>query len=213
MVKIAATSLFTEHHWLNWAEPNVLLPYVTENSQPRKRRLLLCAFCRQFPEVIADEHLLAPLLTAERYADGRASTAELAAEHPLEGRVDPSWPRGDRKRVAALSVSRAVDKAAWCHSEAVAEIDKKKHCDLIRDIFGNPFRPAAVQAAWLRWNGGTVPGLARSIYEGHRFRDMPILHDALLDAGCDDQDILDHCKAPGPHVRGCWVLDLLLGKE
>jgi hypothetical protein len=70
-----------------------------------------------------------------------------------------------------------------------------------------------IDPAWLRWNDGTVPCLARSICEGCRFQDMPILHDALLDAGCDDQDILDHCKAPGPHVRGCWVLDLLLGQE
>jgi hypothetical protein len=66
---------------------------------------------------------------------------------------------------------------------------------------------------WLRWNDGTVSRLARSIYEERRFGDLPILHDALLDAGCDNQDILDHCKAPGPHVRACWVLDLLLGKE
>jgi hypothetical protein len=70
-----------------------------------------------------------------------------------------------------------------------------------------------IDPAWLRWNGGTVPGLARSIDEGRRFGDLPVLHDALLDAGCDDTDILDHCKAPGPHARGCWVLDLLLGKE
>jgi hypothetical protein len=58
-----------------------------------------------------------------------------------------------------------------------------------------------------------VPRIARGIYEGHRFEDLPILHDALLDAGCDNQDVLDHCKDPGPHVRACWVLDLLLGKE
>jgi hypothetical protein len=70
-----------------------------------------------------------------------------------------------------------------------------------------------VDPAWLRWNDGTVPRLARSIYEGCRFGDLPILHDALLDAGCGNQDILDHCQAPGPHVRGCWLLDLLLNKE
>jgi hypothetical protein len=67
--------------------------------------------------------------------------------------------------------------------------------------------------SWLRWNDGTVPRLAQAIYEGRRFGDMPILHDALLDAGCDDQDILDHLRSPGPHVRGCWVIDLNLGKE
>jgi pSer/pThr/pTyr-binding forkhead associated (FHA) protein len=70
-----------------------------------------------------------------------------------------------------------------------------------------------VDPAWLRWNDGTVPRLAQAIYEERRFEAMPLLHDALLDAGCDNQDILYHCKEPGPHVRECWVLDILLGKE
>jgi hypothetical protein len=87
-------------------------------------------------------------------------------------------------------------------------------CQLLRCVFGNPFKlRTTIDPAWLRWNDETVPRIARSVYEEHRFGKLPILHDALLDAGCDDQDILDHCQAPGPHVRGCWVLDLLLGKE
>jgi hypothetical protein len=80
-------------------------------------------------------------------------------------------------------------------------------------LMGNPLNPRpTIDPAWLRWNDETVPRIARSIYEDRRFGDMPVLHDALLDAGCDDQDILDHCQAPGPHAQGCWVLDLLLGK-
>jgi hypothetical protein len=70
-----------------------------------------------------------------------------------------------------------------------------------------------IDPVWLRWNDRTVLRLTAAIYEGHRFGDLPLLHDALLDAGCDNEDILDHCRHPGPHVRGCWVLDLLLGKE
>jgi hypothetical protein len=92
--------------------------------------------------------------------------------------------------------------------------EKDTHAVLLRDIFGNPFRPRPViDPTWLRWNDGTVPRLAQAIYEARRFDDLPILHDALLDAGCDDQDILDHLRSPGPHVRGCWVIDLILGKE
>ena len=64
----------------------------------------------------------------------------------------------------------------------------------------------------LRWNGGTLTGLARTIYEGRRFAELPILADALEDAGCDDDDLLAHCRGGGEHVRGCWVLDHLLGK-
>ena len=81
---------------------------------------------------------------------------------------------------------------------------------LIRDIFGNPFRPVAFSPAW---RTDTVVSLARQMYESHEFGAMPILADALQDAGCDDDDILNHCRGPGPHVRGCWVVDLVLGKE
>jgi hypothetical protein len=92
--------------------------------------------------------------------------------------------------------------------------EQAAQASLLRDVIGNPFRPRpTLDPAWLRWNDGTVARLARGIYEERRFQDMPILHDALLDSGCDNQDILDHCEGPGPHVRGCWVLDLLLGKE
>jgi hypothetical protein len=85
--------------------------------------------------------------------------------------------------------------------------------DLVRDIFGNPFRPSYLDPAWLAWRGGVIPKLARTIYDERCFTDLPILADALQEAGCTDPDILGHCRGPGPHVRGCWVLDLLLGKE
>jgi hypothetical protein len=91
--------------------------------------------------------------------------------------------------------------------------ERGEQARLLRCIFGNPFRPAAVQAAWLRWNDGTVSRLARSIYEGRRFGDMPVLGDALLDAGCGDSDMLSHAHEAGAHTRGCWLLDLLLKKQ
>ena len=84
---------------------------------------------------------------------------------------------------------------------------------LLRDIFGNPFRPTTLNPAWLTWNQGTVVQIAQHIYDERKFEDLPILSDALIDAGCDNPDIIAHCRAPCPHVRGCWVLDLLLGKE
>ena len=83
--------------------------------------------------------------------------------------------------------------------------------DLVRDVFGNPFAPTQLfDPAWLT---STVLALAKGIYEERAFDRMPILADALQDAGCDSADILDHCRGPGPHVRGCWVVDLVLGKE
>ena len=85
---------------------------------------------------------------------------------------------------------------------------------MLRDIFGPlPFRPVTLDTRWLTWNHGTVPAIAHRMYEERAFHDLPILADALEDAGCTDADILAHCRQPGEHVRGCWVVDLLLGKE
>jgi hypothetical protein len=71
----------------------------------------------------------------------------------------------------------------------------------------------AVGPSWLAWNDGTVVKLAQGIYDDRAFDRLPVLADALEEAGCDDADILDHCRRPGEHVRGCWVVDLLLGKK
>jgi hypothetical protein len=84
---------------------------------------------------------------------------------------------------------------------------------LLRDIFGNPFRTVTLDPAWLAWNGGTVRKLAQAVYDDRAFDRLPILADALEDAGCTDGEILAHCRSGGEHVRGCWVVDLLLGKE
>jgi hypothetical protein len=86
---------------------------------------------------------------------------------------------------------------------------------LIRDIFGNPFAaPPPFDPSWLQWNDGTVRRIAESIYAERAFARMPVLADALLDAGCDNDDILSHCREPGAvHARGCWVVDLLTGRQ
>ena len=85
---------------------------------------------------------------------------------------------------------------------------------MVRDVFGNPFRPRTpADPSWLAWNGGVVRELARAAYSDRCFTDMALLADALEDAGCADADLLGHLRGPGPHVRGCWAVDLLLGKE
>jgi hypothetical protein len=82
------------------------------------------------------------------------------------------------------------------------------HC-----IFGNPFRHVTINPTWLASNEGTVRRIAQTIYHDRALDRMPILADALTDAGCDNEDILSHCRSEGPHVKGCWVVDTLLGKE
>jgi hypothetical protein len=86
---------------------------------------------------------------------------------------------------------------------------RKRLCDLIRDLCGYPCRPVALDSAW---QTPAVAALAQTIYDERRFSDLPILADALEEAGCDNADMLAHCRGPGPHARGCWVVDLLLGK-
>jgi hypothetical protein len=89
-------------------------------------------------------------------------------------------------------------------------VERVRQCSLLRDIFGNPFRPVSVDPAWLT---ETVVALAEGIYHERAFDRMPILADALEDTGCDNADMLNHCRQPGEHVRGCWVVDLLTGRK
>ncbi|WP_020475697.1 hypothetical protein [Zavarzinella formosa] len=102
------------------------------------------------------------------------------------------------------------DEASVTYTGPVYAAESEAHCRIIRDIFGNPFRPIAFDTAW---RTADVLGIAEGIYDDRAFGRLPILADALEDAGCDDPDILSHCRGPGPHARGCWVVDLALGKE
>jgi hypothetical protein len=80
---------------------------------------------------------------------------------------------------------------------------------LLRDIFPNPYRPPSLAPAWRTEN---VLAVARTMYEARDFTDLPVLADALAEAGCTAADVLDHCRKPGLHVRGCWVVDGLLDR-
>jgi hypothetical protein len=90
---------------------------------------------------------------------------------------------------------------------------RQQCADILRDLFGNPFRPVAVDPSWLAWQDGTVRALAQNIYDEQVFADLPVLADALEEAGCQHRPILEHCRRPARHVRGCWVLDLLLSRQ
>jgi hypothetical protein len=88
--------------------------------------------------------------------------------------------------------------------------DSTQFASDFRDIFANPFRPVTLAPSW---QTETVVALATGIDADRAFDRMPVLADALEDAGCDYADVLSHCRGEGPHVRGCWVVDLMLGKE
>jgi hypothetical protein len=108
--------------------------------------------------------------------------------------------------------------AAACEGEGIVDgsraAEQIAQVALLRDIFGNPFRPAPpFTPTVLAWNDGTARGLARAIYDESAFDRLPILADALEEAGCTNPDMLAHCRRAGPHVRGCWLVDMILLNE
>ena len=112
----------------------------------------------------------------------------------------------------AWGIMYAAKKSSRTHDlpQKVKAPEFAQQAGLLRDIFGNPFRPVALDPIWLT---SDVVALARGIYDDRAFDRMPILADALQDAGCNHDDVLTHCRdANAVHVRGCWVVDLLLGK-
>ena len=117
-------------------------------------------------------------------------------------------------RARAIAVAARNPSAVYerrLHQALVAE--QAHQADLVREVIGNPFRPESIDVAWLTANDRAVTRIAEGIVQGGTLGDLPILADALEDAGCTSRAILDHCRAPGPHGAGCWVLDFLLGKS
>ena len=156
------------------------------------------------------------------------TVARIALEEPGHGLHFPDGsdePTLCHNAAAALASEACnqvrVSRWKWLWAEFIAGYpwervfrgERKAQATLLRDILGNPFHPTAVDPAWLAWNAGTIVSLAQAIYDDRAFDRLPILADALEEAGCDDPDILAHCRQPSVHVRGCWVVDLLLGKE
>ena len=96
------------------------------------------------------------------------------------------------------------------NSEDESESEMGKQIELLREVVGNPFCPVTVDPKWVT---PTVKKLAQFAYDKRHFDDLPILADVLEEAGCEDVEILEHCRSEAPHMRGCWVIDLLLGKQ
>jgi hypothetical protein len=96
--------------------------------------------------------------------------------------------------------------------QPVTESELGTHLAFLHDCLGNPFRPVPLDTAWLAWAGGAVPNLAQAIYAERAFERMPILADALEEAGCTNAEILDHCRGRDGHVRGCWLVDSILAR-
>jgi hypothetical protein len=206
----------TEEEWEACDDAQKLLNSLATRDT-RRCRLFFCACCRRISPLLTPLALQA-VEVSERFADADATRDELLGVQPKA----PGWSRGfglnmDAGTAVALTVElpegydhlrRAAQWVAAATHDVPAEW--RAQGDLFRDIFGNPFRSVTFDP---EWRTSTAVALARQMYESRDFGAMPILADALQDAGCDTDDILSHCRGPGPHVRGCWVVDLVLGKE
>jgi hypothetical protein len=137
-----------------------------------------------------------------------AKSTALRADHILT--AEALSPRSNDYLLYQMGKDIEFEEEELAVAEEASAKVKASQVLLIHDIFGNPFRPVEFDP---EWRTSTVVSLAQQMYDEREFGPMPILADALQDAGCADENILSHCRGPGPHVRGCWVVDLILGKE
>jgi hypothetical protein len=202
----------TEAEWQRCTIPDPMLTHLGERASERKLRLFAVACSRRVQHLIHEPGSLKALEVAERFADGRADRRALRRAYEtaygwyLYSDADP-----DGYFAYPLASERAL-VAAQCVPAPTSE-ELLAQAELLRELFGNPFWPVAVDPGWLAWNRGTVVQMARCIYEDQQFAELPYLADALEESACTDSAILKHCRQPGEHVRGCWVVDLLLGKD
>lgn len=214
----------TEQELLDGKDVQAMLEFVHDKASDRKFRLFACACCRLVWSLLANEHCRRAVEISERAADDPSAMTELATacKAVWDANRDArgfSHPEGSRKGAAYMAAAYASTGKMW-HVAKLADCTRTlaarssfatKQFDILCDILGPiPFHPFAIDPAWL---SPTVSAVARTIYERRQFRDMPVLSDALQEAGCTDPDILQHCRGPGPHVKGCWLLDLLLAKS
>jgi hypothetical protein len=152
-------------------------------------------------------------LLLKTWAKHRASSAVWEARKGNARKAANAYRRAARA-IGSVEVAAKAAKAKFTffvidwEATATAELNAPAH--LFRDIFGNPFHPVSIDPAW---QTAAVLSIAQAIHAQRAFDRMPILADALEDAGCTHTEIFNHCRQPAEHVRGCWVVDFLLGKE
>jgi hypothetical protein len=209
----------TEAEWLACNNPGQMLQFVHDRVSARKLRLFAVACCRRVWHEMTDDRSRAAVEVVERLADGLASDNERLEARRQAHRVRP------RGRLATSHSARAAffitqedahyaaDQGSWYAADLAPNGERRDGADqahLLREVVGNPFLPVALS---LNSFSSTIATLAEAIYEERAFDRLPILADALEEAGCSDAAILAYCRGPGPHVRGCWVIDLLTGRQ
>lgn len=227
-----------ESDWINCTDPSALLKYIRPNASRRKLRLFAVGCCRRVQHLVIDEAKDAINL-AERYADGEVEESVRRITRGNAYMFDwvhpPAFPyeeiahaRGCAKQSVCFVLARKGIEAALnssyyalfaatqysrnigIESDLADQTEQKYQCDILRDIFRNPFRELAFDPLW---RTPEVINLAMSIYKNQSYECMPELREALMSAGCGEEAIIQHCQKDVLHVRGCWLIDLILEKK
>jgi hypothetical protein len=234
-----AEASMTEQQWLECVDPHPMLQFLGDKIDDRRYRLFVVACCRriwnllpgvsrrcievgeQFADGLANEKDLQEVDEQRRRDTSPLPNESIAALITADVSVTIPLHWGDAATAvywAAWAV--AVTRTGAQDLSAKDLNEQAEQCRLVREICGNPFRPVAIDPSWLSWNDGTVKKIVRQMRmtsELERvvsapstcFESLPVLADALEDAGCRDEALLAHCRQSEPHVHGCWALDLL----
>jgi hypothetical protein len=230
----------TETDWLTSTDPEAMLSSLQSRAGERSLRLFACACMRRYRFLLRDAESRHGVEVAERFAEGMASRDELRNAHNRIPYYLPSisaqeavrsavfWATADDAYLSACRVATTLRIAAI--ATALSQVEPLNRSDsenraafgarqaeenvqamLLREVFANPFvwRPS-LDSVVLAWNNGLVRRLAQVIAVNQCWAELPILADALLDAGCSDEGLLQHCRQPNDHVRGCWAIDHIL---
>jgi hypothetical protein len=146
---------------------------------------------------------------AQLFSPGYNAALASAAEAAEGVRVAALYRSFGANRGEAIIRSTPSPEAG----EVALQAEQHAQCELLREIFHGPCRAVFFRCAWTTWRDGVARQMAHAIYNERAFERLPILADALEEAGCDSAELLAHLRGPGPHCRGCWALDLVLGKE
>ena len=226
----------TEAEWLSSNYTEKLLNFLNGKVSNRKLRLFSVGCCKYIQHLMPEPQCQDAVSTAERFADGLVDDCSLSLAADVANRIAAAnntnshgryWAARAAAYSATLNAHEAAVGAVSTYYMAVLSAGPSPQEDMparnaisdnayrlfkiLRfDIFGNPFRFVSFNPKW-RTSGIFLQ--AQRMYDSRDFCTMPILSDALQDAGCENEDIMNHCRSEGPHVRGCWVVDLILGKE
>jgi hypothetical protein len=215
----------TEAEWLTTTDSTLMLEMLRNRATKRKMRLFACGWVHLLWADLIDDRSRRGVEVSERYADGSATRIELMKawwtsyfanrsvwkDKKYSGVVDyHKHPHSKAAFTAQFACGMPCEVIDTYLNPERGRMAEGVEARILRDIFCNPFHLVTLNPSWLTSN---VLALADGIYSERAYDRMPILADAIKNAGCDNEDILNHCRQPGEHTRGCWVLDLVLDKQ